>query len=102
MSFEFPLVIFTVFTQLGVGVALFAWWDMLVTPEEAHTKTVRMRVWFCAFVASFVGLAASLFHLGHPLAAYKALYNLGDSWLSREGLIFGCFCGLAFINIWLR
>ena len=31
----------------------------------------------------------------HPFQAYKALYNLGDSWLSWEGLGFACFCLLA-------
>jgi anaerobic dimethyl sulfoxide reductase subunit C (anchor subunit) len=38
-----------------------------------------------------LAMVASLFHLGNPLSAYKAVTNLGTSWLSREvlsGVIF--------------
>jgi anaerobic dimethyl sulfoxide reductase subunit C len=34
-----------------------------------------------------LGLAASLLHLGNPINAYKAVTNLGTSWLSREILL---------------
>lgn len=35
-----------------------------------------------------IALLASLFHLGHPEAAYRAITHLGSSWLSREILFF--------------
>jgi anaerobic dimethyl sulfoxide reductase subunit C len=34
-----------------------------------------------------LGMAASLLHLGNPINAYKAVTNLGSSWLSREILL---------------
>ena len=35
-----------------------------------------------------LGLIASMFHLGDPLVAYRAVANIGSSWLSRE-ILFG-------------
>ncbi len=102
MSYEFPLVIFTVFTQLGVGIALYSCCNGFSAVSGEEKDPAHTRAWFCAFFASFVGLLASFFHLGHPFAAYKALNNLGDSWLSREALILGCFCALALCNVFCR
>lgn len=97
MSFEFPLVFFTVLTQLGTGMAIFLCWHLYAAREEERAKIKK--AWICISAVSCLGLILSLFHLGHPLDAYKALYNLGDSWLSREGLGFACFCLLAVLNI---
>lgn len=38
-----------------------------------------------------LALTASLFHLGRPLRAYRALQHLSASWLSREVILFGLF-----------
>ncbi len=46
-------------------------------------------------VVGWAGLAASVFHLGRPLYAYRALIGLRHSWLSREVLAFGLFAKLA-------
>ena len=43
----------------------------------------------------YVGLGASLFHLGRPHLAYRALLGWRHSWLSREVLAFGAFISLA-------
>jgi anaerobic dimethyl sulfoxide reductase subunit C (anchor subunit) len=48
---------------------------------------------------------ASLFHLGSPLAAYRAVANLGNSWLSREilaGVLFAVAGGLFAIMQWRK
>ncbi len=42
-----------------------------------------------------LGLVASLFHLGRPRFAYRALIGIGHSWLSREVAAFGAFATLA-------
>jgi len=49
-------------------------------------------------LAAFVGvlaLVASVFHLGRPKYALRALIGLRTSWLSREILMFGLFAGFA-------
>ena len=43
----------------------------------------------------YVGLAASLLHLGRPHLAYRAILGLRHWWLSREILAFGLFAKLA-------
>jgi formate dehydrogenase iron-sulfur subunit len=52
-------------------------------------------------VSGWAGLAASVFHLGRPLYAYRALIGLRHSWLSREVLTFGVFAALATISVGL-
>jgi DMSO reductase anchor subunit len=50
----------------------------------------------------YVGLLASVLHLGRPLYAYRALIGLKHSWLSREVLSFGLFAGLATVFVALN
>jgi anaerobic dimethyl sulfoxide reductase subunit C len=46
-----------------------------------------------------VGVLASLLHLGHPLRAYRALFHLRTSWLSREILSVGLI-GAGWVVFW--
>lgn len=100
MNYELPLVFFTALTQLAVGLSLVATW------REYQNECIGIysfrREWAVAFVASSLGLAASLFHLGDPMRAITALANLSHSWLSREGLVFGIFTLFALLNIFKR
>jgi formate dehydrogenase iron-sulfur subunit len=48
-----------------------------------------------SLVLGLTGIAASLFHLGRPRYAYRALIGLRHSWLSREVAAFGLFANLA-------
>src|SRR6185312_3045980 len=51
-----------------------------------------------ASVAGAVGLAAlgaSVFHLGRPLYAFRAVLGVRTSWMSREIIAFGVFAPLA-------
>jgi DMSO reductase anchor subunit len=48
-----------------------------------------------SLAAGFLGLGASIFHLGKPLRAWKVFLGLRKSWLSREAVIFGAWFGLA-------
>lgn len=99
MNYEFPLVFFTVLTQLAVGVAVFAALKELGLPAcTADGARSTRKDWLMVAAAALLGLTASLFHLAHPLRAATALDNLGVSWLSREGLVFGLFAGLACLN----
>jgi Fe-S-cluster-containing dehydrogenase component/DMSO reductase anchor subunit len=51
-----------------------------------------------ALALGLLGMGASVFHLGRPLYAFRALLNLKRSWLSREILAFGLFAGFAALH----
>ncbi len=77
---HWPLVVLTLATQVSVGVSL-----------TAGSPADRV----LAALAGAGALVASLFHLGRPWHAVKALRNLRRSWLSREVAAFGVYAALA-------
>ncbi len=84
-DWEWPLIIFTVFGQIAIGIILMLWW--LNRNRDLESNLFRQGVYVSGGLL-IVALLASLFHLGHPEAAYRALAHLGSSWLSREILLF--------------
>lgn len=90
---HWPLVIMLVLTQLSVGAfvigaALARWLPQGgETLERVHASS--------ALGFGLLALAASTFHLGRPLYAYRAVLGLRRSWLSREIVAFGLFAKLA-------
>jgi len=94
---EWALVAFTILTQMAVGsfiilgiVHFFAarkWGD-------AEADRLSDRALLAIGPVLVLGTLASLFHLGNPLNAYRAISNLGSSWLSREILSNMLFIGL--------
>jgi anaerobic dimethyl sulfoxide reductase subunit C (anchor subunit) len=97
-SEEWPLMLFTLLTQLAVGSYIF-----FVAIRSCHKKIDKQ---VCLKMTSLgmtivgpvmlVALILSVFHLGTPTGAYRALLNLDSSWLSREIL----FAGLFFV-LWI-
>lgn len=85
-DWEWPLIIFTVLGQISIGIILMLW---LLDRNRDHldTKLFNQGVYVAGGLL-IVALLASLLHLGHPLAAYRAIAHLGSSWLSREILLF--------------
>ena len=73
-----PLVLMLVLTQTGIGLLLAA----CITPDEATAVAVTGASLF------LIGMAASGFHLGQPLKAWRFFLGLRTSWLSREILAF--------------
>lgn len=103
--FEIPLVLFTIMGQWAVGTALILAMADLFLVKYSPDKHQGLRIGgmlvlpLCALAIIF-----SIFHLGQPLTAYKALGNLGTSWLSREILAF-VFLGisaLAYSYVWWK
>jgi Fe-S-cluster-containing dehydrogenase component/DMSO reductase anchor subunit len=91
---HWPLVVMLVLTQLSVGafsagLVLEQWLvgPLLHTLRPLHAAT--------ALGFGLLALAASLFHLGRPQYAYRAILGLRHSWLSREIVAFGAFAALA-------
>lgn len=79
-------------------------WTLLVFTSLAATLTA----WFTAFfMGSFplhvflflalggFAMALSTLHLGKKQRAYRAILNIGHSWLSREIFLFSAFLGLS-------
>jgi DMSO reductase anchor subunit len=90
-SMELPLVLFTVLSQAAVGMVLMS----AVRGFAGHGSGEARNEWLLVAGLMALGLAASLFHLGHPLEAYRALAHLEKAWLSREVLAAGAFMALA-------
>jgi DMSO reductase iron-sulfur subunit len=98
---ELPLVIFTVLVQMAVGAFIvlgaFTGW---VTDSFGGLSFAPLLATGIIFA---IGVLASLLHLGSPLRAYRALFHLRTSWLSREilsvglfGVGWAVFCGLLY------
>ena len=83
---HWPLVIMLVLTQAGLGLlaAAGAGW-------QSMTSTVA------GVSCVFVGLVASVMHLGQPLKAWRAFLGWRRSWLSREILAMGPFGGFSLL-----
>ncbi|MEL1135893.1 DmsC/YnfH family molybdoenzyme membrane anchor subunit [Desulfitobacterium sp. THU1] len=92
-NWEWPLVIFTVLGQTSVGIIFCLWLLERKRGKQATATTTEYQGFIqssilVSGVLLAVAMIASLFHLGHPFAAYRALTHLGTSWLSREILLF--------------
>lgn len=86
---HWPLVVLTLLTQLSLGtLASTVVLDLVGGVGAAGNLGGGAAA---AAAAGLVALGASLFHLGRPDRALKALRNLATSWLSREVALFGVF-----------
>jgi formate dehydrogenase iron-sulfur subunit len=93
---HWPLVIMLVLTQLSVGAFIVG--QVLDAALEAQLVTaVRPLLAANALGFGLLALLASVFHLGRPQYAFRAILGLAHSWLSREIVGFGVFTGLASI-----
>lgn len=80
---HWPLVIMLVFTQAALGV-----FGAVAVSGEGWLG------WLGNGLLQ-VGLAASVFHLGQPLRAWRVFLGWRKSWLSREIMVFGAFAAAA-------
>ncbi|ELQ3994190.1 dimethyl sulfoxide reductase anchor subunit [Enterobacter bugandensis] len=95
-KYELPLVIFTVLSQMSVGMTLLLTWRTL--RGEVHGTRLH---WLITGLILGVASIAAVLHLAHPEHAYNALINLKHAWLSREILgatLYGAMIGLAFLS----
>lgn len=93
-----PLVVMLALTQLSVGTfgAQILLKKLVGVGLNHLLSPVHV---FVALGAGLLALAASIFHLGRPLYAFRAVLGLKTSWLSREILAFGVFALLAVIFV---
>ncbi|MDQ7093729.1 DmsC/YnfH family molybdoenzyme membrane anchor subunit [Desulfosporosinus sp. PR] len=100
-STEWPLIIFTILTQMAVGtyIVLAILRALLAKKIEPQTAAKLTNIGLLAVgPVMAVALLISLFHLGSPLIAFYSIANLGTSWLSREILFSGLFFFLWIIS----
>jgi formate dehydrogenase iron-sulfur subunit len=87
-----PLAVMLVLTQLSVGGFLV---ELVVQlAGRAGGVAAPLHTPLC-LAFGFVGLGASVLHLGRPLYAYRAILGFRHSWLSREVVVLGVFAMLA-------
>lgn len=95
-AYEAPLVLFTVSSQLSVGMVAVGAVRLIAQPEPQ--PGVRSE-WLVAAGALLAGMIASVFHLGHPAGMLRVVGHVGSAWLSREALSVGLFAGLIALGL---
>ena len=86
---HWPLFLFTLALQISVGGFL-----ALALLSLRNEKNICKECVCMAAIAVF-GTLCSLAHLGDMFGAYRALANVGSSWLSREVWLVSIFTGFA-------
>lgn len=99
-SYETPLILFTVLSQLSIGMVGISFIRQLAAGPDTAPDKVRTE-WIIAGTALIIGMIASVFHLGHPGGMVRAISNLGSAWLSREALSTGIFLALVGAGVFL-
>ena len=85
---HWPLVVVTLLMQLAAGtMGAIA----IVGGDRSASVT--------AFVAAAISLPVSLFHLGRPILAWKAIRGIRRSWLSREVVAFSTFAAMSMVPV---
>lgn len=76
------LVFLLTLTQLSLGL-------LLATLAESQISNFKSQISAAAATLFAAALAASVFHLGQPLRAWRVFLGLRKSWLSREAVLLG-------------
>ncbi len=96
-NYEISLILFTVLSQLSIGMVAVSAVRQVAGPESKSEK-VRTE-WLVAGGVLLTGMIASVFHLGHPEGMVRTLSHLDSAWLSREALSVGLFLILVALGI---
>ena len=105
---EWSLIAFTILSQMTVGsfvvLGVVHFFARRKAGEQASDQ-LSDRALLAIGPVMILALIASLFHLGSPLNAFRAVANLDTSWLSREilfGVLFTVVGGLFAIMQWRK
>lgn len=96
---EWPLILFTVFSQYVVGSFLLFGIALRQTQDIKSYKYIHKSMFILLFLLG-IGFLFSILHLGSPLRAFNSLNRVGQSMLSNEiasGIIFFSVAGLYWI-----
>jgi formate dehydrogenase iron-sulfur subunit len=89
---HWPLIVMLCLTQLSVGGFVLEFGGRVGGMTEFGGLRLHTLL---SLAFGWVGLGASVLHLGRPLYAYRAVIGVKHSWLSREVVAFGLFATLA-------
>ena len=89
-----PLAVMLVLTQLAVGAFVIGLVRTEIGPRSSTAPALAAGL---AVASGALAMIASVFHLGRPRYAHRAVIGLRHSWLSREIVAFGGFTGLAIL-----
>ncbi|UII56573.1 dimethyl sulfoxide reductase anchor subunit [Cytobacillus spongiae] len=100
---EWPLLLFTLLTQFGVGAYIFFVIIRAYNKKLGNNLGINVtkRGLFLVGPVLALALVFSLFHLGDPFGAYRSLLNLDSSWLSREIVFTAAFFALWGVSFYL-
>ena len=98
MKPAWSIIVFTVFSGFGLGLAF-----ALVLLSERTGLSANAVLWMALLSAALTagGLCSSVLHLANPRNAWRALFRLRSSWLSREGLLALLFFPALLLWTWL-
>lgn len=105
---EWALIIFTILGQMSVGAFVVLGFVHFFAVRKAGAEEADRlsdRALLAIGPVLILGMVASLFHLGNPFNAYRAIMNFGTSWLSREilfGVAFAVLGGVFAIMQWRK
>ena len=88
------LVVMLTLTQLSAGAIGAAYVCERAFGASVGSPTAQATL---ACGLALLALGASVFHLGRPLLAWRAVLGLRTSWLSREAVAFGAFAKLSIL-----
>lgn len=91
---HFALTLFSICIQAAIGVMAFVAIGKLLNKDGIFKNAM-----IAAAGLGIVGMIASLLHLGRPFVAFRALYQFGSSWLSREIWFTAIFLALTVIAV---
>jgi formate dehydrogenase iron-sulfur subunit len=92
---HWPLIIMLLLSQMAAGIFLIT--AAIGALADATFRLSAAPLATLGFLVLNAGLAASVFHLGRPLGAWRFFLGIRTSWMSREILMFGLFAGSAFV-----
>lgn len=87
---HWPLILMLVLTQAGIGLHA----GLGILPATSSSPLA-----LTAALLFYLGMAASVLHLGQPLKAWRFFLGLKTSWLSREILAFSLLAPLPLLLI---
>ncbi len=87
---HWPLVVMLTLMPVAVGLSIAA-----ALPNTRLSILGSPLLPVAAAALGSLGLAASVFHLGQPLRAWRIFLGWRKSWLSREAMLFGAWFPLA-------
>lgn len=100
---EWPLLLFTLLSQFGVGAYIFFVVVRAFNKKLGDNLAINVTKRGMLLVGPIIALALifSLFHLGDPFGAYRSLFNLDSSWLSREIVFTSAFFALWIVSFYM-